>query len=100
MGCRFDGPIFLILLRSRLVIEHIFEYNRCMELGDQTAAERTERSRLDVILDKLNDVYGEVLEAVEGGGLEQLDAAEKISWWQRFETFRNRLPLIDHTSDC
>ena len=71
-----------------------------MELGDQTAAERTERSRLDVILDKLNDVYGEVLEAVEGGGLDQLDAAEKISWWQGFETFRNRLPLIDHTSDC
>ncbi|HET9560844.1 MAG TPA: hypothetical protein VFP01_01940 [Propionibacteriaceae bacterium] len=29
--------------------------------------------------------------------LEQLDAAEKISWWQRFETFRNRLPLIDHS---
>ena len=97
MACRFDGPIFLILLRSRLVIEHIFEYNRCMELGDHTAAECTERSRLDVILDKLNHVYGEVLEAVEGGGLEQLDAAEKISWWQRFDTFRNRLPLIDHS---
>ena len=65
--------------------------------GTKQLAERTERSRLDVILDKLNDVYGEVLEAVEGGGLEQLDAAEKISWWQRFETFRNRLPLIDHS---
>jgi hypothetical protein len=19
-----------------------------------------------------------------------------VAWWQRFETFRNRLPLIDH----
>ncbi len=34
---------------------------------------------------------------LESGGLEQLDAAEKISWWQRFETFRNRLPLVDHS---
>jgi hypothetical protein len=34
---------------------------------------------------------------LESGGLEQLDAAEKISFWQQFETFRNRLPLIDHT---
>ena len=33
------------------------------------SCERTERSRLDVILDKLNDEYGEVLDTVEGGGL-------------------------------
>ncbi|HET9560845.1 MAG TPA: hypothetical protein VFP01_01945 [Propionibacteriaceae bacterium] len=39
-----------------------------MELGDQTAGERTKRTRLDVILDKLNHVYVEVLEAVETGG--------------------------------
>ena len=44
-----------------------------MELGDQTAGERTERFRLDVILDKLNDVYGELLDTVETGGLDQLD---------------------------
>jgi hypothetical protein len=25
-----------------------------------------------------------------------INAAEKISFWQRFEAFRNRLPLIDH----
>ena len=58
--------------------------------------ERMERSRLDVVLDKLNGGLAELLEAVEGGGLEQLNAAEKISFWQRFEAFRNRLPLIDH----
>jgi hypothetical protein len=68
-----------------------------MQLGDADTGERTERSRLDVVLDKLNDAYTEVLEAVEGGGLDQLDAAEKIAWWRRFEIFRNRLPLIDHS---
>ena len=71
-----------------------------MELGDQTAGERTERSRLDVILDKLNDVYGEVLEAVEGGGLEQLDAAEKISWWQTFRDLPEPAATDRPQSDC
>jgi Domain of unknown function (DUF222) len=68
-----------------------------MELGDPTAGEPAERSRLDAALDKLNDVYAELLDTIETGGLDQLNAAEKISFWQRFETFRNRLPLIDHT---
>jgi hypothetical protein len=68
-----------------------------MELGDQAAGERTERSPLDVILDKLNNDFAELLDLMETGGLEHLDAAEKISWWQKFETFRNRLPLIDHS---
>jgi Domain of unknown function (DUF222) len=67
-----------------------------MEVGDPRAAERTEPSPLDVVLDRLNDVYTELLDSVEAGGLDQLDAAEKISFWQKFETFRNRLPLIDH----
>jgi Domain of unknown function (DUF222) len=66
-----------------------------MQLGDQ-AAERAERSPLDVALDKLNGDLAELLAAVESGGLDQLNAAEKISFWQRLETFRNRLPLIDH----
>ena len=68
-----------------------------MELGDPTAQQRTERGRLDVVLDKLNDNFAELVEAVESGGLDQFSAAEKISWWRRFETFRNRLPLIDHS---
>ena len=65
-----------------------------MELGDPV--ERTVRSPPDVLLDKLTNNLTELTEAVEAGGLDHLDAAEKISWWQRFETFRNRLPLIDH----
>jgi Domain of unknown function (DUF222) len=68
-----------------------------MELGDQTAGGRAERSRLDVILDNLNNNFAELLDTVEAGGLDQLTAAEKISVWQRLETFRNRLPLIDHS---
>ena len=34
---------------------------------------------------------------IEAGGLDQLDATEKVALWRRFETFRNRLPLIDHS---
>ena len=67
-----------------------------MEFGDPTAGVRVERSRLDVVLDKLDADFAELLDTVEGGGLDQLNAAEKVSFWQRFETFRNRLPLIDH----
>ena len=68
-----------------------------MELGDPTAQQRTERGRLDVVLDKLNDDFAELLETVETGGLDQLTADQKVAIWRRFETFRNRLPLIDHS---
>ena len=67
-----------------------------MQLGDHNTAEDTERSLMDVALDKLKGAYAELLDTVETGGLDQLDPAEKISWWRKFETFRNRLPLIDH----
>ena len=67
-----------------------------MELGDP-AEQRTERGRLDVVLDKLNDDFAELLETVETGGLDQLTADQKVAVWRRFETFRNRLPLIDHS---
>jgi Domain of unknown function (DUF222) len=49
-----------------------------------------------VALEALDNAFDGLIEAVEAGGLDQLDAAEKISFWQKFETFRNRLPLIDH----
>ena len=68
-----------------------------MELGDPPTDQRTERGRLDLVLDKLNGDLTELVEAVESGGLDQLDAAEKMAVRQRFETFRNRLPLIDHS---
>ncbi len=63
-----------------------------MELGDPTAEQRAERSRLDVVLDKLDNALAELIDTVETGGLDQLDNAEKVVVWQRFETFRNRLP--------
>jgi hypothetical protein len=67
-----------------------------MELGEPPTTQRAERCRLDVVLDKCDEVFAELLETVETGGFEQLDNAEKVAVWQRFETFRNRLPLIDH----
>jgi len=65
-----------------------------MELGDPV--ERATRSPLDVLLDKLTNDLTELIETVETGGLDHLDNAERVAWWQRFETFRNRMPLIDH----
>ena len=46
--------------------------------------------------DKLNDNLAELLTAVDSGALDHLEAAEKIAMWQKFETLRNKLPLIDH----
>ena len=68
-----------------------------MELGDPpTADERTELSRLDVALDAFDSALNGVIEIVEANGLDQLTAHQKVALWQRFETVRNRLPLIDH----
>jgi Domain of unknown function (DUF222) len=67
-----------------------------MELGDPDIGEPAEPFPLDVVLDKLNTDFAELLGIVEGGGLDHLNAVEKVAWWQRFETFRNRLPLIEH----
>ena len=52
---------------------------------------------MDVALDAFDCALNSLVETVEGGGLDQLDAAEKVAAWQRFETSRNRLPLIDHS---
>jgi Domain of unknown function (DUF222) len=68
-----------------------------MELGDHpTADECVQRSELDTVLDKLEDVYAELLQTLESGGFVELERAEKVAAWQRVETLRNRLPLIDH----
>jgi hypothetical protein len=58
-----------------------------MELGDPLS-ERVARSDLDVILDNLNHDFAELVGKMESGGLDHLSAAEKINFWQRFETFR------------
>ena len=68
-----------------------------MELGDQTTDERMERSPLEMALDALDAALNGLIDTVEAGGFDQLTAAEKIAWWQHFETSRNRLPLIDHS---
>ena len=67
-----------------------------MQLGDHNTAERIDRSGLDVALNAFDAALDKLIDAIESGGLDQLTAAEKISFWQRFETSRNRLPLIDH----
>jgi Domain of unknown function (DUF222) len=66
-----------------------------MRLGEPTA-ERAECSALDVALDETQQALTKMISLLDAGWLEQLNAAEKISFWQKFETFRNRLPLIDH----
>ena len=67
-----------------------------MQLGDPTATTREPRSRLDEALDTFDAAVTDLIGTIENGGLDQLDGAEKIAVWQKFETFRNRLPLIDH----
>jgi hypothetical protein len=67
-----------------------------MELGDPTADQCTERGPLDVALDAFDNALNGVIETVEAGGLDQLTAAQKVAVWHRFETVRNRLPLVDH----
>jgi Domain of unknown function (DUF222) len=68
-----------------------------MELGDHTTDGRDQPSVLDVALDAFDSALNSLIETVEGSGLDQLNAAEKVAAWQRFETSRNRLPLIDHS---
>lgn len=67
-----------------------------MQLGDLPLDTRVERDRLDAVLDKLDTAYTELLDVIESGGFAQLERAEKVVVWQRVETLRNRLPLIDH----
>jgi len=58
--------------------------------------ERDRRSPIDGILDKLHDDLTDLITEVESGRLDQLEAAEKVAVWQRLETLRNKLPLVDH----
>src|SRR6476661_4124398 len=64
-----------------------------MQLGDSLA---TARSRLDAALDTFENSLTELITTVDTGGLDQLSAEEKVAVWQKVETFRNKLPLIDH----
>jgi hypothetical protein len=79
-----------------LGIEQNFEYNKCMQLGDPTTDERDQRSPLDEALDDAEQALTTMISLLEAGNLDPLSNEQTISWWQRFETFRNKLPLVDH----
>ena len=51
---------------------------------------------MDEALDALDTALTVLITTMESGGLDQLTAPEKLAVWKRFETVRNRLPLIDH----
>lgn len=44
----------------------------------------------------LNKALTTIASLLEAGNLDPLSNEQTISWWQRFETFRNKLPLVDH----
>src|SRR4029453_13769317 len=67
-----------------------------MQLGDASAGERAERSQLDEALTILDTALNGLVDTIESGGLEQLSAVGKISFWRGFGAFRNRLPLVEH----
>jgi hypothetical protein len=66
-----------------------------MELGGHSA-EREPRSLMDEALDRFDAALTDVITTIESGGLDQLATEEKVAAWQRFETIRNKLPLVDH----
>ena len=84
------------MLEKAIVIERIFEYNQNVELGDRTA-DCANRSPLDAALDEAQQALSKMIDILEVRGLDQLNAAQKVAFWQRFESFRNRLPLVDHS---
>ncbi|HEY6685088.1 MAG TPA: DUF222 domain-containing protein, partial [Propionibacteriaceae bacterium] len=67
-----------------------------MQLGDPTTDERDQRSPLDEALDDAEQALTTMISLLEAGNLDPLSNEQTISWWQRFETFRNKLPLVDH----
>ena len=64
--------------------------------GSDSRRRATERSRLDEALDHFDTALADLIDTVDTGGLDHLSAEEKVAVWQRFETLRNRLPIIDH----
>jgi hypothetical protein len=51
---------------------------------------------MDETLDRFDSALTHVITTIESGGLDQLATEEKVAAWQRFETIRNKLPLVDH----
>ena len=67
-----------------------------MQLGDPTTDERDQRSPLDEALDDAEQALTTMISLLAAGNLDPLSNEQTISWWQRFEAFRNKLPLVDH----
>jgi hypothetical protein len=67
-----------------------------MQLGDLSTDERNQRSPLDEALDDAEQALTTMISLLEAGNLDPLSNEQTISWWQRFEAFRNKLPLVDH----
>jgi len=51
---------------------------------------------LDEALDDAEQALTTIISLLAAGNLDPLSNEQTISWWQRFETFRNKLPLVDH----
>jgi len=51
---------------------------------------------VDRFLTQLSGCFDQLLKLVEDGGLDGFDDPGLVGFMQGFETFRNRLPLIDH----
>jgi hypothetical protein len=67
-----------------------------VQLGDPTTDERDQRSPLDEALDDAEQALTTMISLLAAGNLDPLSNEQTISWWQRFEAFRNKLPLVDH----
>jgi hypothetical protein len=66
-----------------------------MDLGDSTTAEPGQRSLPDEAPDRFDAALTDLISTAETGGLDHL-ADQQVAVWQRFETIRNKLPLVDH----
>jgi hypothetical protein len=67
-----------------------------MELGDSTPAEPDQRSLMNEALDGLDSALSNVISTADSNGFDHLEPDEQVAVWQRFETIRNKLPLVDH----
>ena len=96
IGVGFRSTFSLVLLPKSLVIEHVFEYNGSIQLGDCGGAVSADAAPLDAALDTFDHALTYLIATLESGGLDQLDATAKLAVLQRFETLRNKLPIVDH----
>jgi Domain of unknown function (DUF222) len=93
---QFRAGFSLILLGKRLSSNTASNTMEAMELGDSTTAERDQRSLMDEALDTFDAALTDLINTVETGGLDRLEADQQLAVWHHFERLRNKLPLVDH----